>query len=251
MRLKDKVAIVTGGSRGIGACIARRFGTEGARVAVVAHANLDKAQAVVAEITSAGGEAAAFQADISKIAEGERLVREVAAHFGAVDILVNNAALFFAAPIEETTEAIWDDQMNLNLKGLFFLTKAVVPLMKAKGRGKIVNVSSIAGHGGFPNSSAYCASKGGLAILTKAMCLELAPHKINVNALSPGNIITDMNAPFRAQEGYEEMQAARTPSGIGHMDPNELAGGAVFLASEDSNSMHGADILIDGGWAAW
>ena len=154
MRLKDKVAIVTGGSRGIGACIARRFGKEGARVAVVAHTNIDKARLVADEITGAGGEAAAFQADISKIAEGERLVQEVAAHFGTVDILVNNAALFMAAPIEETTEAIWDDQMNLNLKGLFFLTKAVVPIMKAKGRGKIVNVSSIAGQGGVPNAGA-------------------------------------------------------------------------------------------------
>lgn len=251
MRLKDKVAIVTGGSRGIGACIARRFGKEGARVAVVAHTNIDKARLVADEITGAGGEAAAFQADIAVIAEGERLVQEVAAHFGTVDILVNNAALFMAAPIEETTEAIWDDQMNLNLKGLFFLTKAVVPIMKAKGRGKIVNVSSIAGQGGVPNAGAYCATKGGLTILTKAMSVELAAHGINVNALSPGNIKTDMNAPFRAQEGYDQMQAARTPSGVGHMDPNELTGGAVFLASGDSNSMHGADILIDGGWAAW
>ena len=251
MKLDGKIAIVTGGSRGIGACIARRYGREGAVVAVVANIRRDRAEAVVAEIEAAGGRAAAFVADIGVVAECERLAREVIAAFATVDILVNNAGIFMPKPIEAVTEEDWDAQHALNLKGAFFLTKAVVPAMKAKGAGKIINISSIAGTGGFPDSSAYCASKGGLTNLTRALCLELAGAGINVNTLSPGNIATDMNAAFRASEGYDARQAALTPAGVGHMDPEQLTGAAVFLASADSDSVHGVDLLVDNGWAAW
>ena len=251
MKLEGKVAIVTGSSRGIGACIARRYGREGAAVAVVAHTKRDRASAVVAEIEAAGGKARAFVADIGVVADCERLAREVIDAFGTVDILVNNAGIFTPLPIEEVTEENWDAQHALNLKGAFFLTKAVVPTMKAKGAGKIVNISSIAGCGGFPNSSAYCATKGGLTNMTKALCLELAGDGINVNALSPGNIKTDMNAAYRADEAYDARQAELTPAGIGHMDPDQLTGAAVFLASADSDSVHGVDLLVDNGWAAW
>ena len=251
MKLEGKVAIVTGGSRGIGACIARRYGREGATVAVVGNTRRDRAEAVVAEIEAAGGKARAFMADIGVVADCERLAREVIAAFGTVDILVNSAGIFTPLPIEEVTEESWDAQHALNLKGAFFLTKAVVPTMKAKGAGKIVNISSIAGCGGFPNSSAYCATKGGLTNMTKALCLELAGGGINVNTLSPGNIQTDMNAAFRADEAYDARQAELTPAGIGHMDPEQLTGAAVFLASADSDSVHGVDLLVDNGWAAW
>ena len=251
MKLKGKTAIVTGSSRGIGACIARRYGREGAAVAVVGHTKRDRADAVVAEIEAAGGTAATFLADIGKVADCERLAREVIAAFGTVDILVNNAGIYWPEPIEAVTEESWDTQHALNLKGAFFLTKAVVPTMKAKGAGKIINVSSIAGSGGFPSSSAYCATKGGLTNLTRALCLELAGAGINVNTLSPGNIVTDMNAALRATEGYDARQAELTPAGVGHMDPEQLTGAAVFLASSDSDSVHGADLLVDNGWAAW
>lgn len=251
MRLKDKVAIITGSSRGIGACIARRYAEEGARVAVVAHTKLDKAEAVAAEINTAGGEAKAFQADVSNVSDCERLAGEVAAAFGPVDILVNNAGIFTAVPIEETTEEIWDTQVDLNMKGSFFMAKAVVPGMKAKGRGKIINITSIAGVGGFPNSGAYCSSKGGQINMVKALCLELAEFGINVNSLAPGNIETDMNAPFRADASYDEKQKSLTPARVGHLDPNDLTGAAVFFASADSDLVHGANLLVDGGWAAW
>ena len=251
MKLEGKVAIVTGSSRGIGACIARRYGSEGAAVAVVGNTKRDRAEAVVGEIEVAGGKAQAFMADVGVVADCERLAREVIDAFGTVDVLVNNAAIFAALPIEEVTEESWDAQHALNLKGAFFLTRAVVPTMKAKGAGKIINISSIAGCGGFPNSSAYCATKGGLTNMTKALCLELAADGINVNALSPGNIKTDMNAAFRADAAYDARQAALTPAGIGHMDPEQLTGAAVFLASADSDSVHGADLLVDNGWAAW
>ena len=251
MKLEGKIAIVTGGSRGIGACIARRYGQEGATVAVVAHTRRDRAEGVVAEIEAAGGKARAFVADIGAVADCERLAQEVIAAYGTVDILVNNAGIFTPTPIEEVTEENWDAQHALNLKGAFFLTKAVVPTMKARGAGKIINISSIAGCGGFPNSSAYCATKGGLTNMTKALCLELAADGINVNALSPGNIKTDMNAAFRADEAYDARQAELTPAAIGHMDPDQLTGAAVFLASADSDSVHGVDLLVDNGWAAW
>ena len=251
MKLEGKAAIVTGSSRGIGACIARRYGREGAAVAVVGNTRRERAEAVVAEIEAAGGKAQAFMADVGVVAECERLAGEVIDAFGTVDILVNNAGIFTPKPIEEVTEENWDAQQALNLKGAFFMTKAVVPTMKAKGAGKIINISSIAGCGGFPHSAAYCASKGGLTNMTKALCLELAADGINVNALSPGNIVTDMNAALRATDGYDARQAELTPAGIGHMDPEQLTGAAVFLASADSDSVHGADLLVDNGWAAW
>ena len=251
MKLEGKVAIVTGSSRGIGACIAQRYGREGAAVAVVGNTRRERAEAVVAEIEAAGGKAQAFMADVGVVADCERLAGEVIDAFGTVDILVNNAGIFTPMPIEEVTEENWDAQQALNLKGAFFMTKAVVPTMKAKGAGKIINISSIAGCGGFPQSAAYCASKGGLTNMTKALCLELAADGINVNALSPGNIVTDMNAALRATDGYDARQAELTPAGIGHMDPEQLTGAAVFLASADSDSVHGADLLVDNGWAAW
>lgn len=160
MKLEGKSAIVTGSSRGIGACIARRFGREGAAVAVVGHTRHERADAVVAEIEGAGGRAAAFLADIGVVADCERLAQEVTAAFGRVDILVNNAGIFMSQPIEEVTEEAWDAQHALNLKGAFFMTKAVVPGMKAQGAGKIINVSSIAGCGGFPQSSGLLRDQG-------------------------------------------------------------------------------------------
>ncbi|MDD9992604.1 MAG: SDR family NAD(P)-dependent oxidoreductase, partial [Rhodospirillales bacterium] len=185
MKLEGKAALVTGSSRGIGACIARRYGREGAAVAVVGNTRRERAEAVVAEIEAAGGKAQAFMADVGVVSDCERLAGEVIETFGTVDILVNNAGVFTPMPIEEVTEENWDAQQALNLKGAFFMTKAVVPTMKARGAGKIINISSIAGCGGFPHSAAYCASKGGLTNMTKALCLELAADGINVNALSP------------------------------------------------------------------
>ena len=251
MKLKEKIAVITGSSRGIGACIARRYGSEGARVAVVANSSLDKAQELVTEISEAGGKAKAFQADVSKVAECDKLVAEVCEAFGGVDILVNNAGIFTPVPIEETTEEIWDSQIDLNLKGSFFMARAVVPVMKIKGNGKIINISSIAGVGGFSNSGAYCSSKGGQVLMAKALCLELAQFGINVNVISPGNIKTDMNAPLRKDPDYDLYQKSLTPAKVGHLDPNDLTGAALFLASSDSDMVHGANILVDGGWSAW
>lgn len=251
MRLQGKVAIVTGGSQGIGAAIARRFGAEGAQLAIVNHAHPERAQAVVREIEGAGGGAAAFPADITQLDQIDAMVAAVIERFGTVDILVNNAALFLPTPIEETSEESWDRMMGLNLKAVFFLSKAVAPHMKAKRRGKIINISSIAGTGAFPQSTAYCVTKGGLNLMTKSLCVELAPSGINVNGLAPGNVATPMNEALRADPAHCEAMQRRTPSGRAFLDPTDMVGCAVFLASEDSNQVHGQTIGVDGGWTAW
>ena len=251
MRLEGKVAIVTGGSRGIGASIARRLARDGAVIAVVAHTARDKAEAVVQEIADAGGHAAPFQADVSQVADCERLAAEVADAFGTIDILINNAGVYHPLPMEETTEALWDAQIDINLKGSFFMAKAVAPVMKAKGAGKIVNITSTLGIVGSSAGAAYCASKGGQMQLTKALCLELGPHGINVNAVGPGATETDMNAAIRAQPGKIERMDALSPIGRYWAEADDMSGAVAYLVSEDAKAVHGAHLMIDHGWTAW
>ena len=202
-------------------------------------------------IEAAGGRAAAFVADIGVVAECERLAREVIAAFGTVDILVNNAGVFMPKPIEAVTEEDWDAQLALNLKGAFFLTKAVVPSMKAKGTGKIINISSIAGTGGFPG-------------LQRLLRVEGRAHEPVSGALpgARGRRHQRQHALARQHRHRYECDATRhgwlrftaggaDSAGVGHMDPEQLTGAAVFLASADSDSVHGVDLLVDNGWAAW
>jgi NAD(P)-dependent dehydrogenase (short-subunit alcohol dehydrogenase family) len=252
MRLKGKVAIVTGGSQGIGEAIAARYGAEGARVAIVYHTNDAAAQAAVKRIADAGGEAKPVKADCSKVADIERMTAQVIQHFGTVDILVNNAGVFRTVPVAETTEAIWDEQLDLNLRGAFFCVKAVLPEFQRKGGGKVINITSIAGVGAFPNCPAYCASKGGLEILTKALAAELGKQNINVNSLAPGNVATSLNAHLRraGNEAYINLMRTMTPTGRDFLSVEEMTGAAVFLASDDASAIHGATLMVDAGWSA-
>lgn len=251
MQLAGKVALVTGGSQGIGAELSKALAAAGASIAIVNRSNRETAAALVEEIEASGGRASAFQADLTQVAEIERVTAEAASTLGPIDILVNNAGIFAPAPIEATDEALWDRQIDLNLKACFFLARAVVGGMKAKGGGKIINVSSIAGQGGFPNAAAYCASKGGVNNLTKALCLELAPFAINVNAIAPGNIETPMNAELRANPEWAAKMRARTPTGQDFLPPQDMAGAVVFLASDAARAVHGVVLPVDAGWRAW
>ena len=251
-RLKDKVAVVTGGSRGIGAAIARRYGAEGARVAVVYKAAAEAADEVVADIRAAGSEATAIRCDVAQTQECNALAEAVAAAFGGTDILVNNAGIYLLTTLGETSEDEWDSQMNTNVKGAFFAAQALLPQMIARGSGKIINIGSILGETGLPSSAIYSATKGAIKLMTRSLALDLRPHNIQVNSLSPGIVESDMNTEYRAEFGRRDAALlGRFGGDDPWMVPDDLAGTAVFLASSDSDMVTGANILVDKGYSAY
>lgn len=252
MKLKDKVAIVTGGSQGIGEAIAKKLASEGAHAVIVYSRGDEAAMRVVSEIEAQGGIASAVKADCSNVADIERLMNDVGGRLGSIDVLVNNAGTFKTMPVDETTEQVWDDQLDLNLKGTFFCVKAALPWFRRRGGGKVINMSSIAGVAAFPNCAAYCASKGGVALLTRALAAELAAERINVNAIGPGNVSTPINAHLRGpgNDDYIALMASKTPTGRAFMEPEDIAGAAAFLAGPDSDGVHGVILMVDDGWSA-
>jgi NAD(P)-dependent dehydrogenase (short-subunit alcohol dehydrogenase family) len=248
MRLKDKVAIVTGGAKGLGRAFAVQMAAEGARVMVVTRKDLDNLKETVRQIEDLGGQATSFQADVSKEADTLAMAEEALKAFGRIDILVNNAAVYDGItrkPFYEIDPAEWDLVMAVNVKGAFLTARAVFPSMKKQGYGKIVNLASEVFFTGSHGFAHYVSSKGGIIGLTRALAVELGPYNICINCVAPG--FTDTEAS-RGLGDVNKYDTSKTP--LRRLEkPEDLTGVAVFLASSESDFMTGQTLLVDGGRA--
>ncbi|AXK63937.1 SDR family oxidoreductase [Burkholderia sp. IDO3] len=249
-RLAGKVAVVTGAASGIGRCIALRFAREGARV--IATTSRDVAQLDATCAMAPDGAIVGRQADARSAEQVGELVDFVERAFGRLDILCNNAGVIREAMLVDTTEADWDAVMDVNLKGVFLGCKYAIPAMIRSGGGSIVNLGSTSSFVGEPLHAAYCASKGGVLMLTRCVAIEHAKDRIRANAVCPGWIDTPMNTPFiDALGGRQRMDAlldAVQPLGMG--TPEQVADVALFLASDESSFVTGTSVLVDGGLTA-
>lgn len=248
--LSGKKALVTGASRGIGRGIALALAKQGADVVVNYRSNAEEAQKVVEEIKGLGRDSFAVQADVSNSASVAKMFEEIKSKWDKLDILVNNAGIVQFVAFEELTEEQWDAVLDTNLKGQFLCGQQAVKLMGQGGR--IINIASIASGGvgvGFSRVSHYTASKGGVVALTENMALDLAPKGINVNAIAPGVIETDMTKDMLADEKLKAGLLARIPKGrVGK--PEDIGAAAAFLASDEADYITGTVLYIDGGWLA-
>ncbi|MGQ9502345.1 MAG: SDR family NAD(P)-dependent oxidoreductase [Anaerolineae bacterium] len=248
MRLKDKVAIITGGGSGIGRASAELFAREGARV-VVADFNEKAGQEAVTAIRRAGGEAIFVHVDVSDSAQVQRLVDTTLQTYGGIDILVNNAGILLFGTALDTSQQDWERVIAINLTGTFLVSKAVLPHMIARGGGSIVNLTSSTGaHDAAANTVAYVTSKGGVALLTRAMAIDHAKHNVRVNAVAPGPTDTPM---LRDAMPPEQLAAFAATFPMGRLGrPEELARAILFLASDEASFITGAILAVDGGQTA-
>lgn len=245
MKLKDQVAIITGGSRGIGSAIARKFAKEGARVVVNYRYSEKSASALVDEIRKDGGEAICVRADVSNASEVKSLVQKTLDVYGRVDLLVNNAGVLFNRTFLDADEKVWDETLNVNLKGAYLCSKEVAPVMLKQKKGKIINISSNSGiyHPSALTEVEYVASKAGLNGLTRALALKLGPF-VHVNAVCPGWIKTEMTGKIDPE--VERRVLAETPmKRFGTVD--DVANAALYLACDDSDFVTGELFLVNGG----
>ena len=252
MRIKDKVALITGGTSGIGEATALLFAKEGAKVAITGR-NEDRGAGVVAHIKQLGNDAIFLRADVSLATDCQRAVDETLRAFGKLDILFNNAGVFYPQTAVECSEREWDEQIDVNLKGTFLMSKFALPTMIAQGHGVIINNSSGWGIVGGDRAVAYCASKGGVVLMTKAMAIDHGKQGIRVNCICPGDVETPMlpaDAKMRGLkwDDYIAGCASRPLGRIGTAE--EIAKAVLFLASDDSSFMTGAALVVDGGGTA-
>ncbi len=252
-RLDGKVAVITGGALGLGRATALRMAEAGAAVAVC-DVRLDEANALVDEFIERGLQAAAWRLDVSSEAEFEKVLGDVARRFGHIDILVNNAGVAGAdKPTDQLTEAEWDAVQAVNVKGVFFGVKHVIPHLRRAGGGSIINLSSIYGLISAPDVPPYHASKGAVRLMTKTDALLYAPEKIRVNSVHPGFIWTPMVEGYLEAHGdlAQGRLAVDALHPLGHIgEPDDIAWGCVYLASDEAKFVTGAELVIDGGYTA-
>lgn len=249
MKLKDRVALVTGGGSGIGQASAKLFAAEGAKVVVVDWKR-ESGEATVRAIQEKGLEAEFCYADVSKAKDVEMMIADTMARFGQLNILFNNAAVQIMSQLVDTSEETWDRVHSVNLKGVFLCCKFAIPMMIRSGGGSIINMSSVLGLVGDPDLAAYCAAKGGVIALTRAAALTYGPNGIRVNCICPGDVETpllkdyfdkDPN-PLKLRQEVSAKYALRRVA-----SPEEIARTAVFLASADSSFVTGSTVVVDGG----
>jgi NAD(P)-dependent dehydrogenase (short-subunit alcohol dehydrogenase family) len=249
VRLAGKVALISGGARGMGAAEARLFAREGARV-VIGDVLESEGRAVETEIVAKGGAALFVGLDVTREADWERAVSSTVDRFGLLNVLVNNAGIGAASRLEDTTVEAWDRVMEVNAKGVFLGTKAVIPAMRRAGGGSIVNISSQLGIVGMDNSSPqYQASKGAVRLLTKSTALQYAREGIRANSVHPGPVITPMTEQRRSDPANYRLMLSRIPLGR-YGEADEVAYGVLYLASDESAFVTGSELVIDGGWTA-
>lgn len=252
-RLSGKVALITGGGTGIGRAIAVAFAREGANVALAGR-RLEKLKEVAGEIKKQGAGTKAIECDVTRARDAERAVRETAKQFGKLDVLVNNAGILSVATVEGISEAEWDRVMTVNVKGPFLMSRAALKEFRKTEGGAIVNIGSVLGLVAMRDRAAYCASKGGVTLLTKAMALDHAHQNVRVNCICPAIVETELvRGLFDSGEQGQALKKARlTTIPLGRFGkPVDVAELAVFLASEESSWLTGAAIPLDGGLTAY
>jgi NAD(P)-dependent dehydrogenase (short-subunit alcohol dehydrogenase family) len=252
MRLKGKVALITGGTSGIGSATAVRFAREGAAVAITGR-NTERGEQVVRDITANDGEALFIQADVRFADQCSHAVDQTLERFGKIDVLFNNAGVFHPKTVPECTEEEWDDTIDSSLKGAFLMSKFALPSMIERGSGSIIHTSSGWGILGGDGAAAYCAAKGGLIIMAKAMAIDHGPQGIRVNCVCPGDVLTPMLHDDAAKRGmsWEEYAAGAVERPLGRIGTvDEIADAVLFLASDESSFVTGEALVVDGGGVA-
>jgi len=247
MRLKDKIAVVTGSSRGVGRAVALGFAKEGAKVVINYTSNEKAAEQVVGSIQSMGGEALSVKADVAQKSDVDKLIGTAIATFGGLDILVNNAGFTRPAMMVKMTEEQWDQVVDIHLKGAFLCSQAAANHMKKKNCGKIINVTSVAGLVGTVGQINYSAAKGGIISMTKSIARELARYNVCANVISLGIVATDMTETIRADEKLREIYMNRILLKR-FAEAEDISPAFVFLASDESNYITGQLLCVDGGY---